>query len=78
MALITHLQSDAEVKERVELYLYSPSGPSWPVIIFKVYFMSIQNGAQISKIYAVLSLRSEMYHFFHRKNQARVTVFDNS
>jgi len=24
--------SDAEVKERVELYLYSTSGPSWPVI----------------------------------------------
>ena len=24
--------SCAEVKERVELYLYSPSGPSWPVI----------------------------------------------
>jgi len=23
--------SRAEVKERVELYLYSPSGPSWPV-----------------------------------------------
>jgi hypothetical protein len=23
--------SSAEVKERVELYLYSPSGPSWPV-----------------------------------------------
>jgi hypothetical protein len=23
--------SNAEVKERVELYLYSPSGPSWPV-----------------------------------------------
>jgi len=22
----------AEVKERVDLYLYSPSGPSWPVI----------------------------------------------
>ena len=22
--------SSAEVKERVELYLYSPSGPSWP------------------------------------------------
>jgi len=21
-----------EVKERVELYLYSPSGPSWPLI----------------------------------------------
>jgi len=24
--------SSAEVKERVELYLYSPSGPSWPDI----------------------------------------------
>jgi len=24
--------SSVEVKERVELYLYSPSGPSWPVI----------------------------------------------
>jgi len=26
------LPSSAEVKERVELYLYSPSGPLWPVI----------------------------------------------
>ena len=25
-------RSKAEVKERVELYLYSPSGPSWPVL----------------------------------------------
>jgi hypothetical protein len=25
-------QSRAEVKERVELYLYSPSGPSWTVL----------------------------------------------
>jgi hypothetical protein len=24
--------SSAEVEERVELYLYSPSGPSWPVM----------------------------------------------
>jgi len=24
--------SSAEVKEGVELYLYSPSGPSWPVL----------------------------------------------
>jgi hypothetical protein len=22
----------AQVKERIELYLYSPSGPSWPVV----------------------------------------------
>ena len=25
-------RNGAEVKERVELYLYSPSGPSWPVL----------------------------------------------
>jgi hypothetical protein len=25
-------QFSAEVKERVELYTYSPSGPSWPVL----------------------------------------------
>jgi len=24
--------SSAEVKKRVHLYLYSPSGPSWPVL----------------------------------------------
>ena len=27
-----HPLSSSEVKERVELYLYSPSGPSWPVL----------------------------------------------
>jgi len=27
-----HDVSSAEVKERVELYLYSPSGLSWPVL----------------------------------------------
>jgi hypothetical protein len=25
--------SSAVVKERVELYLYSPSGPSWPLVV---------------------------------------------
>jgi hypothetical protein len=25
--------SSAKVKERVELYLYSPFGPSWPVLL---------------------------------------------
>jgi len=30
---VDHLiQSIDEVKERVELYLYFPSGPSWPVL----------------------------------------------
>jgi len=26
----------AEVKERVKLYLYSPSGPSWPVLVWSL------------------------------------------
>jgi hypothetical protein len=30
--------SSAEVKERVELYLYSPSGPSWPIVGWKLPF----------------------------------------
>ena len=31
--------SSAEVKERVELYLYSPSGPSWPVLGWTLPFI---------------------------------------
>jgi hypothetical protein len=31
--------SSAEVKERVELYLYSPSGPSWPVLGGTLHFI---------------------------------------
>jgi len=30
--------SSAEVKERVELYLYSRSGPTWPVLGVKLKF----------------------------------------
>jgi len=36
--------SSAEVKERVELYIYSPSGPSWPVLgwtLTLLYFTSL-------------------------------------
>jgi len=32
MALTTHLHLSDEVKESVELYLYSPCGHSWPVV----------------------------------------------
>jgi hypothetical protein len=33
--------SSAEVKERVDLYLYSPSGPSWPVIGLTLPFTTL-------------------------------------
>ena len=32
-------QSSAEVKEKVELYLYSPSAPSWPVLGWNLLFL---------------------------------------
>jgi hypothetical protein len=32
VVLTTHPPTSAEVKERVQPYLYSPSGPSWPVV----------------------------------------------
>ena len=32
VALTTHPPSSAEVKDRVQLYLYSPSLPSWQVM----------------------------------------------
>ena len=35
--------SSAEVKERVELYLYSPSGPSWPALGLTLPFYLYQN-----------------------------------
>jgi hypothetical protein len=33
--------SSAEVKERIELYLYFPSGPSWPVLGRTLLFISV-------------------------------------
>jgi len=47
-----------EVKERVDLYLYSPSGPSWPVIgltfTFTVYNRFMQPLYKVS--YSLLNL----------------------
>jgi len=35
-----HTTSSTEVKERVELYIYSPSGPSWPLLGWNLPFTS--------------------------------------
>ena len=37
-------QSNAEVKERIELYLCSPSGTSWPVLAWTLLFYFIKVG----------------------------------
>ena len=34
--------SSSEIKERAELYLFSPSGPSWPVLGWTLPFYSIR------------------------------------
>jgi hypothetical protein len=39
-------QSSAEVKERLELYIYSSSGPSWPVLNFTFTFYKIETTVQ--------------------------------
>jgi hypothetical protein len=41
VVLTTHPPTSAEVKERVELYLYSPFGPSWPVIGKTLLFYTV-------------------------------------
>jgi hypothetical protein len=48
-------QSSAEIKERVELYLYSPSEPSWPVLgrTLPLPLMNLQS--RITKLHNGLS-----------------------
>jgi len=45
--------SSAEVKERVELHLYSPSGPSWPVIRWTLTLFL--HGMQVNPLNAELN-----------------------
>ena len=56
-----HPQSSADVKERVELYLFSPSGSSWPVLgwIVLVPLFVISKGIRelcVIKLFEILSL----------------------
>jgi hypothetical protein len=48
--------SSAEVKEKAELYLYSPSGPSWPVIgrTFTFTFTTINTQTSSCKVPIIL------------------------
>jgi hypothetical protein len=59
--------SSAEVKERVELYLYSPCGPSWPILGWPL------------PLNCLLDLRSQFYKIvfsmLHYKYQEIKTAF---
>ena len=46
--------SSAQVKERVELYLYCPSRPSWPILGWTL---------PLPSIYSTTSSASPVYHF---------------
>jgi len=45
--------SSAEVKERVELYLYSTDGPSWPVLGWTVHVSALRCHLQAVTVTAV-------------------------
>jgi hypothetical protein len=47
--------SSAEVKERVGKYLYSPSGPSWPVLWFKIGLGMTHTGIVIENIKRIVT-----------------------
>jgi hypothetical protein len=51
--------SSGEVKERVELYLYSPSGPSWPVVWWT--FCLITTGNLYGSHLVVVCSANELY-----------------
>ena len=60
--------SGAEVEERVELYLSSLSGPSWPIVrancIFKTFFLSVFS---TKVFYAFLVSRMRATYFARKK-----------
>jgi hypothetical protein len=59
--------SSAEVKERVELYLYSPSGPSWLVLRRTLPLPVIHVWLHVSTNYTVI-FRSFRQHKFQNQN----------
>ena len=63
-----HTQSSAEVMERVELYLYFPSGPLWPV---KGWTLVMNNTplmySVVSKVWWYQSRRVHCWHILRSK-----------
>ena len=60
--------SSAKVQERVELYLYSPSGPSWPVIgwtlpfIFTVYKIACLGNIYFHICFYSFQISNDLYN----------------
>jgi hypothetical protein len=47
--------SSAEVKERIELHLYSPSGPSWPVLEATLPLQVISDNGKVAYLFLLTS-----------------------
>jgi hypothetical protein len=59
--------SSAEVKERVELYLYSPSGPSWPVLRRSLPFFYLTSSVDLCK-FAFFKISPHIVNTFSMTN----------
>jgi hypothetical protein len=60
VAVIMHSPSSAEVKERIELYLYSRSGPLRSVLVRTLHFMQPEGSlpCSVGTMYLVISARA--------------------
>jgi hypothetical protein len=58
VALTIHPHLAPKVKERLKLYLYAPSGPSWPVKVrilrFFCLWAHMSGGAAVNRIFSSL------------------------
>ena len=59
--------SSTEVKERVELYLYSPSGPLWPVIRWTYLFFFCRGLDAFGRVWDLRTGRCIMFMEGHSK-----------
>jgi len=75
--------SSAEVKERVELYLYSPSGPLWPVIgwtllYFTDYILALKNKYNVCKQPYSMQVESGLQSALHLHTVRLFVKSDNT
>jgi len=54
-------QSSAEVKERAVVYLYSPSGPSWPILGLTLPILDVRQ----TNLREFLHKHRQFHHRFH-------------
>jgi len=67
--------SSSEVKEEVELYLYSPSGPSWPVLGWTLPLL-VKNCAPFNHYTTNHTLRRITHTFYRSSWQGRTSQYD--